>query len=340
MPWPHEDPRRDSVAGSDHAGVCYQIRTYLTKIREGQIEDESVFGIIYTIDDGDNPFDPNIWGKANPNLGVSVKFADFSRLAAKARETPAAVNSFLTKRLHVWVNADIAWMEMAAWDRCARAGLKRSDFAGRQCVLAVDLATRRDLAALVQVFDVQDLETLPFDYAAFAKFYLPEAAIEASNNSQYSGWVREGRIVTTPGNTTDFHFIQDDARELASQFQILEFAFDPWQAAQFSTELLGEGFPMVEMGATVKNFSEPMKELDALVVNGKLGHDGDPVLGWNVSNVVAHMDAKDNIFPKKERPEKKIDGAVALIMALGRLLLRPEPESSVYTKDRGILVIG
>ena len=92
-----------------------------------------------------------------------------------------------------------------------------------------------------------------------------------------------------------------------------------------------EGFPMVEVGATVRNFSEPMKELEALVLSGRLHHNGDPLLEWMVSNVVAHLDNKDNIFPRKESPDNKIDGVVALIMALARVLFEEEePTRSVY----------
>lgn len=102
--------------------------------------------------------------------------------------------------------------------------------------------------------------------------------------------------------------------------------YDPFQATQLSTRMAAQGVPMVEMRPTVLNFSEPMKQLEALVLQGRLHHNGDPVLAWMMSNVVAHMDAKDNIYPRKERPENKIDGIVALIMALGRALANEQQE--------------
>ena len=109
--------------------------------------------------------------------------------------------------------------------------------------------------------------------------------------------------------------------DMASRFGIQAVAFDPFQATQLSTRMLAEGLPMIEVRPTVLNFSEPMKTLEALVLQKKLVHDGDPVLAWMASNVVAHLDAKDNIYPRKERPENKIDGIVALIMALARAFL-------------------
>ena len=87
---------------------------------------------------------------------------------------------------------------------------------------------------------------------------------------------------------------------------------------------------MVEMRPTVLNFSEPMKELEKLVLQGRFHHNGNPVLSWMVSNVVAHSDVKDNIYPRKEKPENKIDGVIALLMALGRDILQPMEETSVY----------
>ena len=124
----------------------------------------------------------------------------------------------------------------------------------------------------------------------------------------------------TPGNVIDFSWIEADLNDLVSRFEVQAVAFDPFQATQLSTRMLAEGLPMIEVRPTVLNFSEPMKTLEALVLQKKLIHDGDPVLGWMTSNVVAHLDAKDNIYPRKERPENKIDGVVALIMALSRAI--------------------
>lgn len=133
--------------------------------------------------------------------------------------------------------------------------------------------------------------------------------------------MKSGRLTVTPGNVIDFSWVEADLIELTSRFSVQAVAFDPFQATQLSTRMMTEGLPMIEVRPTVLNFSEPMKTLEALVLQGKLIHDGDPVLGWMASNVVAHLDAKDNIYPRKERPENKIDGIVALIMALSRVII-------------------
>jgi phage terminase large subunit-like protein len=315
-----------TTAGSNRAGICYEIRTYLTKIldRVGDFADESFFGIIYTIDDDDDWTDPETWKKANPNWGVSVMPEVVAQLAYKAMQMPAAQNNFKTKHLNVWVNADVAWMDMRAWDKCEDPALKVEQFAGEPCTVGIDMASKIDLTPMMRVFTRMLKNAKGEDeahYYAFGRYYLPEDAIAESANSQYSGWVASGLLVPTPGNITDYDYLELDLKEWASTFQISEVAYDPFQATQFSTRMAAEGFTMVEMRPTVLNFSEPMKELEALVLSGRFHHDGDPVLAWAVSNVVCHLDKKDNIYPTKERPENKIDPVVALIMALARAIL-------------------
>ena len=313
-----------TTAGSDRAGICYEQRTYVVKVLEQVFEDDRYFGVIYTLDDNDDWTDPAVWPKANPNYGVSVLAEDFERSAREAMNKLAAQNNFLTKRLNVWVNADSAWMDMRAWDRCANPALRLDDFEGEDCIASFDLASKVDIAAKILLFRRES------KYYAFGSYYLPEQAVEDGRNSQYSGWARMGRLTVTDGNVIDYERLESDLKEDASRFQLVEVPYDPFQAMQFSQRMQAEGMPMVEMRPTVLNFSEPMKELEKLVLEGNFEHDGDPVLTWMVSNVVCHRDQKDNIYPRKERDENKIDGVVALIMALGRAMSAAQHAPSVY----------
>jgi len=182
-------------------------------------------------------------------------------------------------------------------------------------VLGLDLASKVDIAALEILFPIDDQ-----DYVRFGRYYLPEATVEQTANEHYGGWMRDGRLIVTEGEIIDFNRIKDDILELCSQFHVEEVAYDPHQATMLVTELMTEGVPVVEMRPTVLNFSEPMKTLDALIRAKQIRHDDDPVMTWMVSNVVAREDAKENVYPRKERAENKIDGVVALIMALGRAM--------------------
>lgn len=304
-----------TTAGSDRAGVCYEQRTHVTKILQRSVEDETFFGIVYTVDDGDAWDDPTTWAKCNPNFGVSVLEDDMEAAARKAASMPSALNGFLTKRLNVWVNADSAWMDMRSWDACADPTLREEDWLDAECFGGLDLASKVDIAAFMRVYRRGD------QYAVFGSYYLPERAVESGTNSQYDGWRRRGLLTVTDGEVTDYDRIEDDIVEVHDTRVVTAIGFDPAQATQLVGHLLDKQLPMVEIRPTVLNFSEPMKELEALVLKGRLKHNGDPVLTWMVSNVVCHRDAKDNIYPRKERPENKIDGVVALITALNRAIV-------------------
>jgi len=299
-----------TTAGTNLAGPCKQQHDELVKVLDGIAENDELFGIIYTIDDNDAWDDFANWKKANPNIGVSV-FEDFLRARHRdACNNASQQNIIKTKHLNVWCNANTAWMNMLKWRACADPSISLEQFEGMPCVAALDLASKIDVAALVLLFWKDS------KYYAFGKYYLPRDTVDLPQNRHYQGWELEGLLTVTPGAVTDYEYIKEDLRLFRARFDIRSVPYDPFQATQLSTELTAEEFPMVELRPTVLNFSEPMKELEKLVLNRAIFFDGDKVMTWMMSNVVAHYDAKDNIYPRKERPENKIDGPVALIMAL------------------------
>jgi phage terminase large subunit-like protein len=320
-----------TTAGSDRSGICFEQHTYLKKILSGVQEDDSYFGIIYSIDDDDDWTDEEVWKKANPNWDVSVIPDDMRRLANKAKVMSSAQNNFLTKRLNVWVNADTAWMNMQDWNACGDEDLDIDEFEGLPCWIGIDLASKIDIAAMVQLIKKDD------KYYLFGRYYLPEEAVERGDNDSYSGWALDGRLILTEGVVLDYGRIEEDLQDLKSRFEIKEVPYDPFQATQLATRMAAEGFPMVEVSPTVKNFSEAMKEFEGLVYDRKIVHDGCPVLTWMVSNVVCHRDNKDNIYPRKEQPQNKIDGVIAALMCINRAISE-EDTTSVYEK-RGVIVI-
>ncbi|MCP4139078.1 MAG: terminase large subunit [Chloroflexi bacterium] len=318
-----------TTAGSDMGGPCYEKRDDVIKILSSAVDDDSIFGIIYTLDEGDEWDTVEAQVKANPNYGVSVDKDFLSGQLAQARRSATKQVAYKTKHLNLWVGAKAAWMNMLAYQACRKKDLKLEDFKGERCYVALDLASKIDIASMAVYF--------PDHGAAFCFHYLPEERIMEGGNTRYKAWHATGDLIATPGNIIDFSYIEDDLEDLKSNFQILEVPYDPFQATQFATRMLERGFPMVEYGATVKNFSEPMKELEAMILQKKMKFTQDPVLLWMFGNVVAKLDKKDNIFPDKERRSNKIDGVVALIMAIGRSISGENPES-VYA-ERGILTL-
>jgi phage terminase large subunit-like protein len=218
-------------------------------------------------------------------------------------------------------------MDMHAWGLCADPSLKLEDFVGQRCFIGEDLASKIDIAAKVRLFD---MDGTYYCITGDDSFYLPETAVNESTNASYKGWVEAGYLKTTPGNIIDFDYIEQSLVEDRNRFEVVQVGYDPHQATQHATRMMAEGFPMVEVRQTVLSLSEPMKQLQALVLSGKFKHDGNKALTWMVSNVVAHLDAKDNIYPRKQKPENKIDGAVAIIMALALAL----KEAQGYAEGR------
>jgi len=331
-----------TTAGSNRTGICYEVRSYVLKLLNAVLrrhdgfgykvegdsaDDEQYFGIVYSIDDGEDWTTAEALEKANPNWAISVEVDSILGIQRKALQTASAVNNFLTKHLNCWVSSETAWMDMRAWDACAYPGMKLEDFAGESVGIGIDLASKTDIAAMALIFERDG------HYYVFGKYYLPEDTIDESRNSQYAGWVRDGRLTPTPGNIIDFNYIENDLRALKSQFEIRHVAYDPFQATHFATNMLAEGFPMIETSQTVRSLSEPMKQLEALVLSRRIHHDGDPVAGWMMSNVVCHTDVKENIYPRKEAAANKIDFAVATIMDLSWML----PQHSAYTGDTVVI---
>ena len=314
-----------STAGSNRAGICYEVRGFVTKVLNGSVKDDSQFGIIYGLDDNDDWTTESALIKANPNWGISVMPEVLLPLQAKAMTMPSAANNFKTKHLNEWVNADTAWMDMRAWERCADPTLDAEQFLGEPVWIALDLASKVDIAAKISLF-TREIEGKQH-FFVFGQYYLPRDTVQRGENSQYQGWESIGLLTVTDGAVIDFQVIEDDLLADCSRFEVREVPYDPFQATQLATRMMAQAVPMVEMRPTVLNFSEPMKQLEALVLQSRLHHDGDPVLTWMMSNVVAHTDVKDNIYPRKERPENKIDGVVAAIMALGRALASTQQET-------------
>jgi phage terminase large subunit-like protein len=202
------------------------------------------------------------------------------------------------------------------------------------CVSSLDLASKVDVAAQVRLFRDDEADR----YYLIPRFWLPRRAIDQGRNSQYDGWARAGHLQVTEGEVIDFDQIEDALRSDMADLDITEMPFDPWQATQLASHMLSEGAPMVEYRQTVQNMSEPMKLLESLVLQGKLIHDANPMMTWMISNVVCHRDVKDNIYPRKEREENKIDGPVAAIMALGRIVSQGEAQA-VIGADYEVLVV-
>ena len=311
-----------TTAGSDISGPCYLHQVELQKILEGVIENDQRFGIVFTIDEGDDWTTEEVLRKANPNFDISVS-GDFLKLQQRdAQADPRKQNVFKTKHLNVWVAAASPWLNLYNLQQAGDPSLTMESMAREQAVVGLDLASKVDIASAVFLFRKQiDGEE---HFYAISRNYLPEAAVEKPEHGHYQAWVHTGHIVATPGNMISLRQIEEDVVESSNTVAVREVAMDAWGAREIAPSLQEQGFEVVDVPMQVRYLSEPMKKIAALVDAGRFHHDGNPAYVWMLSNVEVKEDRNENIFPRKLRTQNKIDAAVATIVAMSRAMVPGE----------------
>lgn len=327
-----------TTAGYDRNSVCYEHHEYSRQVLEGTVEDDSWLAWISTIDEGDDWKDESTWAKANPNLGISVKLDDLRRKAEQAKRMPSAQNAFLRLHLNVWTQQSDRWIDLDLWDENAGT-VEAEALAGRACHGGLDLSAVSDLTAWVMVFPS---EADPEQLDILARFWCPAAQLTNDANryrDQYQAWAREGYLETTPGDAIDYQFIKRRILEDAGRYELRDLNVDRlFQGYGLSMELADEGLAVNGMGQGFLSMAMPVKELEKRLLGRKLHHGGHPILRWMAGNVQMRQDPAGNLKPDKAASQGKIDGIVALIMALDRAMRREPPKRSVY-EDRGLEVV-
>ncbi len=328
-----------TTAGTNTDSPCYMLRDKMKRILDSEITADEIFPVIFTIDKNDDWADFKNWKKANPNFGVSV-FPDFLESQHQtAMQEARKQNIILCKHLNVWANAGEAWLNMLKFDECADLTLNIEDFKNEACYPGLDLASKKDIASKMRMFKRGDI------YYLFSAHWTTEDRLHGEEQAQYAGWHKDGFLKASMGARIDITEIEDSIKQDAKDFDISgsengggEVCADPWNAQQLSTNLLNDGIEVVEISQTVAGLSEPMKELEVIILDGKFRHDGNPVTRWMFANVCCHYDEKDNTFPRKanKNSPNKIDGAVATINAMARAMYDPGITTGTYEKRGAI----
>ena len=324
-----------TTAGVGRTGVCWDHHDYTSKVVRGVVQDDQWFGCIIGADPDDDWRVEATWRKANPNLGVSVKVDDLARKALQAQHIPASESEFRRLHLGQWVQQAERYLPMQGWDAGANAvEIDRAALRGQPCVVGMDVSAKFDLTAVVALFARPD-----GGYIVVPRIFAPEAAVDQTRRAllPMATWAREGWLDVTPGDVVDQEAIKRAVLEFAREFKVQEVCFDSWNATHIAQELEAEGLAVVEVRQGFRTLSEPTKDLAALTVEGKIQHGGHPVLRWMADNLVVRTDPNGNVAPDKARASEKIDGIVALIMALSRRgHLKPR---AAGPRERGIIVI-
>ena len=327
-----------TTAGTDTKSICYETHQKAKDILAGRKVDPTFYPVIYGADEGDDWTDPDVWRKANPSLGITVGLDKVRAACESARQNPTEENSFRQLRLNQWVKQAVRWMPMEKWDLCS-GEVRDEDLEGRVCYGGLDLSSTTDITAFVLVFPPEGDDDR---YIVRPWFWIPEESLEQRvmrDHVPYDVWERKGFLKTTEGNVVHYGFIESFIEELGEKYNIREIAYDRWGAVQMSQNLEGMGFTVVPFGQGFKDMSPPTKELMKLVLEKKVAHGGHPVLRWMMDNVFIRKDPAGNIKPDKEKSTEKIDGAVAMIMALDRAIRNGNAISDSVYDERGILLL-
>lgn len=324
-----------TTAGFNRLGPCAQLRKSLAGLLEGKFTDDSYFALIYSLDEEDDWNDESTWVKANPNLGVSVGLDYLREQHLAAVRLPSQQVPFKTKNLNIWTDSAVTWIASEVW-ALGNAGTPAPELLGRKCWGGLDLASTRDITALVFVFPK---EGGAFDVLCW--FWIPEDTVDLRTEKDgvpYRQWVDEGLIVATPGNVTDYNFVKAQIQALCELYLVQMIDYDRYNASQTIIDLTNEGVPMQPFGQGFISMNAPTKELEKLALKGQVHHYGHPVLAWMCGNIEIQRDAADNIKINKGKSKEKVDGMVALVEALGGYMTDEGTETSVY-EERGLLIL-
>lgn len=331
-----------TTAGTNYTGPCMEEHEHLKKMLEGSIPSvDNFFGIIYTLDDGDNWKDPKVWGKANPNLNISVDKKRLAEQVALAASSTVKITNIKTKRLNIWCKSVLNWIGFDTWKKCGKETYTEDSLFGRQCYGGMDLSSTQDLSAVVLSFPpISEGEA----YKHIYRFYIPEELVqekEEIDKVPYRQWIEQGLIIATPGNVIDYDYIETDIFQFAELYEIKEFCFDPFHAQEVVNHLTDAGITMIPIQQGYRMMSPMCINFEKRVLACELAHNNNPVMYWMISCVEVKSDRQGNIMPMKPRRNtngKRIDGVVANIMALGRASLQSSEGSSVYD-ERGVLSV-
>lgn len=326
-----------TTAGNDVRSIAYELHQKALDIMDGRKVDPTFYPMVWGVPMDADWQDENEWIKANPSLGTTITLEGLREEYQKAKGNPAEENGFRQLMLNQWVKQTIRWMPMDKWNECAFP-VDPDALRGRPCYGGLDLSTTTDVTAFVLVFPPDDengkFEILPF-------FWVPEETLDVrvrQSGVPYDVWKGRGYLKTTEGNVLHYGFIREEIRQLGEIYNIREIAYDRWGATEMIQNLQDDGFAVVPFGQGFTSMSPPTKDLMNKVLEHRIAHGGNPVLGWMMDNVAISMNPTGDIKMNKAKSSEKIDGAVALVMAMDRAVRHTEDAPSVYD-SRGLLFI-
>ena len=313
-----------TTAGFDKTLPCYQLRSTAIEILHKLKEDDSMFIAIYSLDDNDDWTDESNWIKCTPNMNVTVTQKYIREQVKSALNNPSEEVGVKTKTLNLWCDSAEVWLPDTYIVKSTR-NVDLTSFQDELCYIGVDLSATSDLTA-VSYLVVKDGIYYFKNY-----YYLPESClVDNSNREKYRLWKNTGQLTLTSGNVTDYDYITKDMLRYQDILSIQKVGYDKWNATQWAIQATEEGLPLEEYSQSIGNFNQPTKELERLILSGKVVIDNNEITRWCFSNVHIKEDHNGNTKPIKTQKQMKIDGVIAMIQALGTYLQNPNNGKELF----------
>lgn len=311
-------------SGTDKRTVCWDYHDYAGKVCAGQIIDDSFFGYVCALDDGDDPFkNEACWGKANPSLKHGIPGIKYLReQVTMARGMPSKES--IVRRLNFcqWVEAETPWISSSVWFGCQDDGFDNSLLIGRRCWAGLDLSSTQDLTALALVFEPDGSDEF---WRLRVWFWLPGDGLHDKADKDrvpYLAWRDAGNLEALPGRAINKLAVAKRLSEISALYDLQEVGYDRWRIEDFKALLDQEGIslPLISFGQGFKEMAPAVDEFERMLLSGTVRHDGNPVMTWCAANAVVVTDPAGNRKVAKEKATGRVDGVVAAIMAVGRAM--------------------
>lgn len=313
--------------GGDDLTVYAARRKEIEDLCKGTITSASKYAVVFGARKDDDPYTEETWAKANPGYPISPTKEFMRTEAENARNSPLQLTRFQRLNLNIRTKTEQKFITMDAWDRNAGVINDEAEFKDAECYGGLDLASVSDLSAACWIFPQEDGR-----FAALWRFWTPEANIarlDKLTNGAASLWVEYGWLETTPGNVTDYDYIETQLVADAEVFDVMSVGYDPYNATQLVTRLRDKhGVPMVKVRQGFLSLSQPLKQTQRLLLKGTteepyLRHGDNPVMRWMTDNLAVEADAAGNVKPSKKEGMhngNKIDGWSALVNAMSEAI--------------------
>lgn len=323
-----------TTAGTNLQSVCKNYEDAVIEVLEGRNEDDHLWIMIHDLDEGDDWEDMDNWYKANPLVGFGLDVDNIEKEYIKARNQPSKIPNFKTKHLNMWVDAPTIWIPNEVWMKNKVDEIPMEKFEQFGAYGALDLSTTTDITAFIALSEPDEYG----DRYIKPYFFCPADTIEHRSKEDrvpYRYWADAGWLIATPGNVVDYEYVKDTIRSNYKPLNIERIEADKWNCEQMAQELIEEGMEVSYFSQAIGVISFPTKQFEKLVYEGKMKHDGNPILQWMLSGCIIYQDANDNIKVHKGQSNKggkRIDGIVGIIMALGGSLSVEEDTGGKYSK--------